>query len=467
MRVHSVLRGKIAGIFFLFGFVGFPGLAIAACSLTPERATNNVGQVHGVTAHVTTNNIAAPGVLVSFAVRSGPNAGANGSRTTDASGDASFNYTGSGGAGTDILQATGAVNGVEFSCMATQVWVEVPTIQCPGNIVTNSGTNACSRSVAFSVIASGSPMPTRRCKIGDVLITSPHTFPVGVSRVDCTVSNASGTASCSFTVTVTESEPPEITCPSDIFVAAAAGEGSAMVEFDPPAATDNCGEVSVVCEPASGSLFPVGTSTVVCTATDISGNTNSCSFAVNVEETAAEVHDLAVVRIRAPRLITLSAARPVVTKRIVVTIQNRSPHTETITEPEQFANLVTLAVQSLDTNVCSDILPIFLERSPQRRLPFSLRSRQKLNVYFEVAFDCAVNSARGRGQEDFFYIAKVNHDAIDGVADTHPECDICPRPPLEGGVDPNPNGRIRDKGCGAPRGDGTLGNDVLTDIFVR
>ena len=41
-------------------------------------------------------------------------------------------------------------------------------------------------------------------------------------------------------------------------------------------ATDNCaGPVSLVCTPPSGSLFPLGTNTVTCVATDACGNTNS------------------------------------------------------------------------------------------------------------------------------------------------------------------------------------------------
>jgi hypothetical protein len=268
-------------------------------------------------------------------------------------------------------------------------------------------------------------------------------------------------------VRVTESQPPEITCPPDVFVTAVPGEGSAVVEFGDPTATDICGDVTVVCDPASGSVFPVGASTVACTATDSSGNTNICAFAVTVEEGVPETHDLAVVRIIAPRVVTLSALRPAVTKRVVVTIQNRSPHTEAFFDPAQLRDLVTLNVLSLDTNVCLDITAFPLERPPQRRLPFNLRSRQKMNVYFDVTFDCAVNPAKGPGQGDFSYVATVNHALIDGAVDTHPECDVCPRPPLEGGVDPNPNGRIRDKGCGAPRGDGTFGNDVITDVFMR
>jgi hypothetical protein len=128
---------------------------------------------------------------------------------------------------------------------------------------------------------------------------------------------------------------------------------------------------------------------------------------------------------------------------------------------------VTLAVQSLDTNACPDITADFVQSAPQRRLPFTLKRKAKMNIYFNVTFGCAVNPSKGFGQEDFSYFAKVNHEAIDDQADTHPECDVCPRPPLDGGVDPNPDGRIKDKGCGASRRDGTFGDEVLTDVFVR
>ena len=41
----------------------------------------------------------------------------------------------------------------------------------------------------------------------------------------------------------------------------------------------------VVCQPASGSVFPVGTNLVTCVATDETGNTNACSFRVIVRDT--------------------------------------------------------------------------------------------------------------------------------------------------------------------------------------
>jgi len=52
--------------------------------------------------------------------------------------------------------------------------------------------------------------------------------------------------------------------------------------------------------------------------------------------------------------------------------------------------------------------------------------------------------------------------ALDGQPDTHPECDVCPRAPV---AEPNPDGKIKDKGCGAPTGGGFFGGAVLTDCF--
>ena len=68
-----------------------------------------------------------------------------------------------------------------------------------------------------------------------------------------------------------------------------------MVENDPGlcgaevafevTATDNCGDVTVVCDPLSGSMFPVGETTVTCTATDEFDNTADTLFTVTVEDT--------------------------------------------------------------------------------------------------------------------------------------------------------------------------------------
>src|SRR5205085_5161777 len=77
--------------------------------------------------------------------------------------------------------------------------------------------------------------------------------------------------------------PPSITCPSNVTsVTPVPGGSGAVVNYPPPTASDNCPGVTAACVPPSGSTFPVGSSSVTCTATDTSANTATCSFTVTM-----------------------------------------------------------------------------------------------------------------------------------------------------------------------------------------
>src|SRR6185503_1254929 len=91
----------------------------------------------------------------------------------------------------------------------------------------------------------------------------------------------SGTpGSATRTVNVVDTTAPAITCPVNLI----AGCGvDAMVPVIYPAVgayDGDCGSVSMVFNPPSGSVFAIGTSNVTCTATDASGNTSTCHFSV-------------------------------------------------------------------------------------------------------------------------------------------------------------------------------------------
>jgi hypothetical protein len=80
-------------------------------------------------------------------------------------------------------------------------------------------------------------------------------------------------------------QAPTIVCPPNQIAMATTAcpvAAGAVVTYPAPMASDNCALQSVICNPPSGSTFPVGTSTVICTATDSSSNTATCSFAVTV-----------------------------------------------------------------------------------------------------------------------------------------------------------------------------------------
>ena len=112
--------------------------------------------------------------------------------------------------------------------------------------------------------------------------------PLIITRTYTATDGAGLTASDSQTITVIDNTPPSITCPGNITVNAPTGTCSAVVNFN-VTGSDNCSVPTIVTTQASGSVFPVGTTTVTATATDAAGNTNSCSFTVTVQDITAPV----------------------------------------------------------------------------------------------------------------------------------------------------------------------------------
>ncbi len=106
------------------------------------------------------------------------------------------------------------------------------------------------------------------------------TFAAGTTTVTCTATNACGSSSCSFDVAINES-PIIGSCPANITTCNPVVTYSTPSSSGTPAAT-------VICNPASGSTFPAGITTVTCIASNTCGN-SSCTFdvTVNTSSTAA------------------------------------------------------------------------------------------------------------------------------------------------------------------------------------
>ncbi|MCP5518014.1 MAG: HYR domain-containing protein [Verrucomicrobiales bacterium] len=154
---------------------------------------------------------------------------------------------------------------------------EAPVITCPADLTLGNDPGQCGAVVTFAVIA------IDNCSGTTVSCTpaSDSFFPTGTTLVNCTATDDAGNFStCSFSVTVEDTEDPVIVCPADITVDAGSPAGTA-VAFE-ATATDNCPGVAVSCAPASGTVFPIGTTLVECTATDRAGNADSCYIAVTV-----------------------------------------------------------------------------------------------------------------------------------------------------------------------------------------
>ncbi|MCB0653978.1 MAG: HYR domain-containing protein, partial [Saprospiraceae bacterium] len=126
-------------------------------------------------------------------------------------------------------------------------------------------------------------------------------------------------ASCSGTVQLTDGIDPVVNCPADITVVNTAGLCGANVTFA-LTGSDNCGAFSIGTTHNSGDFFPVGTTTVTATATDVALNTASCNFTITV-------NDAEDPQISCPTLATVvgcSAVIPDLTMPAGTTLANSS-----------------------------------------------------------------------------------------------------------------------------------------------
>jgi hypothetical protein len=130
-------------------------------------------------------------------------------------------------------------------------------------------------------------------------LASGDTFPAGDTLNTFDVTDAAGnTTSCSFTVTVGDFTAPDVTGPIDIFTGTGGTGGlcSAIVNYDPIVATDNCSadaDITVTLTEglASGSAFPVGTTVVTYSVLDTAGNETLFTFNVTITDTSAPAID--------------------------------------------------------------------------------------------------------------------------------------------------------------------------------
>ncbi|MCB1128731.1 MAG: HYR domain-containing protein, partial [Verrucomicrobiae bacterium] len=86
-------------------------------------------------------------------------------------------------------------------------------------------------------------------------------FPLGTTYVHCIATTDQGNrAECRFPVQVVDDQPPVLRYPERTIVPCVGPEGS-PVSFSVIAEDDCDPDVEIECDPPSGSLFPVGTTT--------------------------------------------------------------------------------------------------------------------------------------------------------------------------------------------------------------
>lgn len=189
-----------------------------------------------------------------------------------------------------VEASTTVVSGVGGTC----------TLTCPANVVVTADTTQGGNPGAFVTFAAASVDGS--CGAVTNSPASGSFFTVGTHTV--TSSSEIGAASCFFTVTVLDTNPPTISCPANITVTAPLGDteftlpmgpGTPMINAsgggtvtavrsdDTPATFDDDGNVvTPAVVHAVTDPYPIGTTGINWTVTDAGGRTASCTQTVTI-----------------------------------------------------------------------------------------------------------------------------------------------------------------------------------------
>ncbi len=157
----------------------------------------------------------------------------------------------------------------------------LPQVSVPGPMVPEANTVGgwtAAYSATAADVEDGSLPATCSPAPGSVL-------PLGPTTVTCTATDsAGGSGSATFRVTVVDTTAPAVSTPADMTTEADT-LGGWTASYSAAASDVHDGPLPAACAPASGTLLPLGPTTVTCSATDGAGLTGSATFVVTVVDT--------------------------------------------------------------------------------------------------------------------------------------------------------------------------------------
>ncbi|HRD81647.1 MAG TPA: HYR domain-containing protein [Saprospiraceae bacterium] len=155
---------------------------------------------------------------------------------------------------------------------------------CPNNVVVANAPGRCDNLVSIPIpILPGAG--TLTTQFGN--IDASGLYPVGETTIVYTFIG-SETLTCSFTVTVLDTEPPVLVCPPDDTIVAPPG-GCNGIPFNPPIPqfSDNCPPVTLSGVRDDGraldELFFSGVTCILWLAQDSTGNRDTCTYCITIE----------------------------------------------------------------------------------------------------------------------------------------------------------------------------------------
>ena len=191
---------------------------------------------------------------------------------------------------TAVLFTLTDLNGNQNTCVTLLIPedTETPDVTCPSPAPVNNGANC------DFILPNYGTQTLVLDNCGNFTIEQTPapgtTIQTGITTIDILVTDVAGNlATCSFDLSVLENVQPTITCPGTI------SSCDPEIIYLDPVFNDNCEAVLTQTDNtgfSSGSTFPVGSTILQYTVTDLSGNTASCSFVVEVLDFPAQANIL-------------------------------------------------------------------------------------------------------------------------------------------------------------------------------
>jgi len=155
-----------------------------------------------------------------------------------------------------------------------------PTISCPQDTIIYLPSNLCEIPFSWSILSSDN------CNLDDTSSLTPFLvdLPLGDSLISVMVTDTAGNqSSCNFLVSIRDTFPPILNCQNDVTISTDPGNCTATYNWS-ISGFDACGFGLIQPAPPSPLILPLGVNTIEYVVADISGNQDSCSFQVIVED---------------------------------------------------------------------------------------------------------------------------------------------------------------------------------------
>lgn len=187
------------------------------------------------------------------------------------------------------ITGIGLLNGEKHAFLLTKLTSDktppVVKFQITPATPTASGWYLTAPSVAWTVT---DPESAISSKVGCTAVPSVTNTSAAGQAFSCTATSAGGTTGPVSTPTIkVDSTPPTLVGVPASFTQQATSLTGTAVNYTAPTAADTYSGVNLAgvgCVPASGSTFPMGSSTVNCSVTDNAGNSNGASFVITVAD---------------------------------------------------------------------------------------------------------------------------------------------------------------------------------------